>query len=101
MTTKLVIHSMFEQVAASHVRYQTIRTTACAMNYRELNEAANRLAFHLHNQHGVRRASVVGLYLTMGINYVVGLLGVAKAGGIFLPLEPGIPPLRQEKFVAK
>src|SRR6266851_3985324 len=101
MMTKSVIHSVFEHVASQQAKCSAIRTAAGEITYEALNAAANRVAFHLRVHHGVQRGTVVGLYLTMGINYVVGLLGVAKAGGVFLPLEPSIPPRRQQKFLAK
>jgi amino acid adenylation domain-containing protein len=101
MTTKSVIHSVFEAIAAERPSGPAIRSAAGEVSYGALNEAANRLAFRLRERHGVGRGTVVGLFLTAGINYVVSLLGVAKAGGVFLPLEPATPALRQRKFLAK
>src|SRR5215470_4303636 len=101
MITKSVIHSVFEQVAAQQAQCQAIRAADGEITYEALNEAANRLAFHLRSHHGVERGAVVGLYLPAGIDYVIGLLGVAKAGGVFLPLDPDTPPLRHQQFLAK
>ncbi len=101
MTTKSVIHSVFEEVAGRRAGSPAVSTAAGVITYGALNGAANRLAFNLTERHGVGRGAVVGLYLPAGINYVVGLLGVLKAGGVFRPLEPGTPALRQRMFLEK
>lgn len=99
MTSKLVIHSVFEQVAERRAGHPAVRGAAGEMTYGALNEAANRLAHALLERHDLKPGSVVGLHLPAGLNYVVGLLGVAKAGGVFLPQEPDTPPLRLQKFL--
>jgi len=98
---KSVIHSAFENVAALHATNPAVRTAEVEITYGALNEAANRLAFNLRVRHGVGSGTIVGLYLPMGINYVVAILGVAKAGGIFQPLDPETPRLRQQKFLTQ
>ncbi len=99
--TKSVIHSVFEQVAAQRATHPAIRATGGEISYRELNETANRLAWRLRTDYGVRCGTVVGLNLVMGIPYVIALLSVAKAGGIFLPLDPRLPPQRRRQWIAK
>ncbi|HEU4596569.1 MAG TPA: non-ribosomal peptide synthetase [Pyrinomonadaceae bacterium] len=101
MATKSVIHSVFEEVAEGRADSLAVSDAGGSVTYGELNRAANRVAFNLRERYGVGRGAVVGLYLPAGINYVVGLLGVAKAGGVFLPLEPGTPALRQRMFLEK
>jgi amino acid adenylation domain-containing protein len=98
---KSVIHSVFEQVAAQRATHPAIRTTGGEISYRELNETANRLAWQLRTDYGVQCGTVVGLNLGMGSNYVIALLSVAKAGGIFLPLDPRLPLQRRRKWIAK
>jgi len=61
-----------------------------SLTYRELNQAANRLARELINQ-GVSTESKVGLYLKRSVEVVVAILAVHKAGGAYVPLEPEMP----------
>jgi amino acid adenylation domain-containing protein len=61
--------------------------------YRELNRQADRLAQHLQGL-GVGPDVLVALYLERSPEMVVALLGVLKAGGAYLPLDPVYPPER-------
>ncbi|HLL70298.1 MAG TPA: amino acid adenylation domain-containing protein, partial [Pyrinomonadaceae bacterium] len=63
------------------------------LTYRELNERANRLAHHLRS-HGVAPETVVGICMERSLDMVTGLLGIMKAGGAYLPLEPEYPKER-------
>ncbi|MEV6694565.1 amino acid adenylation domain-containing protein [Micromonospora sp. NPDC051196] len=63
------------------------------LTYRDLDERANRLAHHLR-QLGVRRDVVVAIHLDRGLDHYVALLGVFRAGGAVLPLDPGYPDAR-------
>ncbi|HST62208.1 MAG TPA: amino acid adenylation domain-containing protein, partial [Longimicrobium sp.] len=60
------------------------------LTYGELNARANRLAHHLRAR-GVVPDARVGICVERGLDMVVGLLGVLKAGGAYLPLDPGYP----------
>ncbi|MFE0178383.1 amino acid adenylation domain-containing protein [Streptomyces sp. NPDC059002] len=67
-----------------------VRCGSEALSYGELDHRANQLAHHLTGI-GVRRETRVGLCLPRGTGMVVALLAVWKAGGAFVPLDPGHP----------
>ncbi|WP_203832994.1 AMP-binding protein, partial [Actinoplanes lobatus] len=48
---------------------------------------------------GVSRGDVVGLHLRPGVDAVVAVWAVWKAGGAFLPLDPDLPSMRLEAMV--
>jgi amino acid adenylation domain-containing protein len=61
-----------------------------SLSYRQLNARANQLAHYLQRQ-GVRPERLVGICIERGLDMVVGLLGILKAGGVYLPLDPSYP----------
>ncbi|MCX6047110.1 MAG: amino acid adenylation domain-containing protein [Chloroflexi bacterium] len=66
------------------------------LTYAELNARANQLAHHLQSLDGaeIRAETVVGICVERSLAMVVGLLGIFKAGGAYLPLDPTYPPDR-------
>lgn len=64
-----------------------------ATSYRELNRQANRLAHHLRGL-GVGPETPVGILLGRSPRLAWAILGVLKAGGVYLPLDPSYPPGR-------
>ncbi|MFC5289945.1 amino acid adenylation domain-containing protein [Actinokineospora guangxiensis] len=69
------------------------------VTYRELDERANQLA-HLLIERGVGPDTPVGVCMEHGVDVVTALLGVLKAGGCYLPLEPKHPDARLADIVA-
>jgi amino acid adenylation domain-containing protein len=63
------------------------------LTYRELDIKSNRLANHLRAM-GVGPEVLVGICLDRSADMVVALLAVLKAGGAYLPLDPGFPERR-------
>ena len=63
------------------------------LSYRELNNRANQLAWHLRKL-GVGPDVRVGLLVERSLEMVTALLGILKAGGAYVPIEPDYPPDR-------
>lgn len=64
-----------------------------ALSYAELDRASHRLASALINK-GVRPGDLVGLFLQDGIDKIIGLLGILKAGAAYVPIDPAYPEQR-------
>jgi amino acid adenylation domain-containing protein len=84
-----------EHSSASVHRPQSI----VQLTYCELNRRANQLAQHLRAL-GVGPEVRVGLCLDRSLELVIGLLGVLKSGGAFVPLDPLHPQERLNFILA-
>ncbi len=69
------------------------------LTYRQLNELANRLAHTLRDRYGVQAEEPVGVLLDRSEWTAVTLLGVLKAGGAYLPIDPAYPAARIDYIV--
>lgn len=67
-----------------------------SLTYQALNQAANRMAHHLLQEHHIEPDQPVGVLLPRSRQQIVALLGILKAGGVWLPIETALPPARQE-----
>lgn len=69
------------------------------LTYRELNRRANQLAHRLRGL-GVVPDTLVGLFLERSPDLIVGILGIHKAGGAYVALDPGYPAERLRLLLA-
>jgi amino acid adenylation domain-containing protein/non-ribosomal peptide synthase protein (TIGR01720 family) len=67
--------------------------TNSTLTYRELNRRANQLAHYLQSL-GVGSETLVGICVERSLEMIVGLLGILKAGGVYVPLDPTYPQER-------
>ncbi len=87
------IHELFEAQVERTPDALAVVFEDRSLTYAELNRRANQLAHHLRNM-GIGPEVIAGLCVERSLEMVVGLLGVLKAGGAFLPLDPDYPPER-------
>jgi L-aminoadipate-semialdehyde dehydrogenase len=98
------IHDIFSANAARIPNEVCVVETASetsperVFTYRQINEASNLLAHHLvHN--GIVRGDVVMVYAYRGVDLVVAVMGVLKAGATFSVIDPAYPPERQKIYL--
>ena len=87
------IHHLFEDQAARTPDRPALRCGEDEFSYAALNVAANRIA-HLLRQRGVKANVPVGLCVERSAEMIIGLLGILKAGGCYVPLVPDNPKAR-------
>lgn len=63
------------------------------LTYAELNRRANQLAHYLRKR-GIVADTLVAMCMERSPDMIVGILGVLKAGGAYLPLDLSYPPER-------
>lgn len=92
------IHTRFAAIAATTPDNVAVSWAGGTLSYRELDGRANGLAARLAER-GVRSETPVAIRLFRGPEYIVAILAVLKAGGICVPMEPGLPPERAESIL--
>lgn len=92
------IQELFEQQVERRPEATAVVFGEQQLTYGELNWRANQLAHYLVGR-GVGPDVVVAVALPRSLEMVVGLLGVLKAGGAYLPLDPGYPKERLRLMV--
>ena len=87
------LHRWFERQVQRDPRATAVSCEGDSLSYHELNVRANRLAHHLQSL-GVGPEVLVGILVERSLEMIVALLGVLKAGGAYLPLDPASPAER-------
>ncbi|MEO6792572.1 MAG: amino acid adenylation domain-containing protein, partial [Mycobacterium sp.] len=96
------LHQMVEAAATRTPDAVAVSYDGRELSYAELDRRANGLAHRLR-QHGVGTGAdtaVVPVLLERSEDLVIALLGVLKAGGVFLPLDPAQPTGRIAAMLA-
>ena len=99
VSTSVSIPEMFAAQVARTPGAVALTFQGLSMTYRELDEAANRLA-HLLIAQGVGAGACVGLLVERSAQAIVAMLGVLKTGAAYVPLDPGLPAARIEFMIA-
>lgn len=86
----LTVHKLFEECAKKNPDAVALVFKDRQMTYGELNEKSDRLARMLVNK-GVGKDVIVGLMVERSFDMITGILGVLKAGGAYLPVDPEFP----------
>ncbi|MCY1031324.1 amino acid adenylation domain-containing protein [Corallococcus sp. BB11-1] len=86
----LLVHEVIEKKAAARPDKVAVEFDGQHLTYGDLNGQANRLAHHLREL-GVGPGVLVGSFLERSPEVLVTLMAILKAGGAFVPLDPGLP----------
>ncbi|WP_310422579.1 amino acid adenylation domain-containing protein [Chamaesiphon sp. VAR_48_metabat_135_sub] len=89
------LHQLFEEQVARNPEQIAVVFEDQTLTYRELNSRANQLARHLQSL-GVESNVLVGICVERSLETIIGILGIFKAGGAYLPLDPSNPADRLE-----
>ncbi|HEX7186103.1 MAG TPA: amino acid adenylation domain-containing protein [Thermoanaerobaculia bacterium] len=82
--------SLFETQADRTPEALAVVSGSVALSYRELDRWTNRIADRLRRL-GVGPEERVGVFLERSPEAIAALLGILKAGGVYVPLDPALP----------
>lgn len=84
------VHEVFEEAVRRNPQAIAATYGERTLTYDQLNRRANRLARHLRTR-GIGPDDLVGIFMDRSLDLVVAMLGILKAGGAFVPLDPSYP----------
>ncbi len=87
------IPEVFYQSAALFSERIALSFEGGMMTYRQLNEQSNQIA-HMLIANGLQKGDYVAIVMERSKETVVSLLGVLKAGGVYVPIDPSYPKER-------
>jgi non-ribosomal peptide synthetase component F len=87
------VHELFEEQVEAHPDGVAAVCGEASLTYGQLNGRANRLARALVAR-GLDREGVVAVVSERKLDWLVAVLAVFKAGGVYLPVEPHFPAER-------
>ncbi len=90
-----LIHELFEEQVERTPHAVAVASGEQFLTYRQLNLRANQLAHYLRGL-GAQPDRFVGLCVERGVDMVIGILGILKAGAAYVPLDPNYPAQRVE-----
>jgi amino acid adenylation domain-containing protein len=84
------ISARFERQVEKYPAHPAVKTKTKTLSYSELNQASNKIARFICATGG-ESAETVGLMLNTGIDMIIAILSVLKAGKTWVALDPGHP----------
>jgi non-ribosomal peptide synthetase component F/acyl carrier protein len=90
---------LFEEQVKRRGEREAIADGQQRVSYRELDEQSERVGDYLEQRAGVGRGELVGMLGERGVNFVVGMVGILKMGGVYVPLDPRHPVQRWRQVV--
>ena len=91
---KMVLHYPY----ATAITLLNGEQPAAQVSYAELDRKSNKLAHQLL-QLGLNNEDRVGLMAERGLELLIGLLAILKAGGVYVPLDPVYPSTRLQHML--
>ncbi|KAI9330506.1 hypothetical protein BDR26DRAFT_999284 [Obelidium mucronatum] len=95
-----LLHHIFENAACLHPERIAVEYQSQTLTYRDLNAAANRLANYLAENFGELHDQIVCLFFDRGVERIVAMLAVLKAGGCFCPIDIEAPVDRVSSMIS-
>lgn len=88
------IQQLFEEQVKRRPDQTAVYFQSARLTYEELNRKANQIAHRLIER-GVAANDVVGIMVERSLEMMIGILGILKSGGAYLPVSPKYPSERK------
>ena len=86
--------TLFERAASRNSMDIAVQKGSCHLTYQELDTHAGRVAATLRSH--IQDGEVVCLHADRSVNWIVGIMGILKAGGVYCALDKALPQEARE-----
>lgn len=93
------IFQMFENAAHNFPHNIAISSDKGQFTYKELNERANQLANGLIEK-GLKKGDFVTIFMERSLETIISIMGILKAGGVYVPVDPEHPEDRNAYIIS-
>ena len=94
------VHEMIEQIATSYPNHQAIEGFGESITYKQLEQRANSLAYHLFKlEMNIGPGMIIPIWMETSPTAVVALLAILKLGASYVPLDSRLPITRAQYIV--
>ncbi|RMZ60281.1 hypothetical protein D1632_05645 [Chryseobacterium nematophagum] len=97
--TSATIHELFERQVEKTPDHIALVYEDVKLSYRDLNERSNQLAHYLLENYQIKPDELIPLCLERSEQMLIGILGVLKSGGAYVPMDPNYPMDRIEHIL--
>jgi amino acid adenylation domain-containing protein/non-ribosomal peptide synthase protein (TIGR01720 family) len=91
--------NLFENQVQMNLDQVALVCGAKTYSYKEVDELANQLGEYLAKKYFIKPNDIVGLMLERSEWIPISILGIMKAGGSFLPIDPDYPKDRKDYMI--
>src|ERR1700722_8405261 len=89
-TDPRLLHEFFERQAKLRPEHPAVECGGETMSYSQLNRHVDEIAILLRSR-GMGPGSLMALYMSKSRRLFAALLGVLKAGAVYVPIDPKFP----------
>ncbi|NSL90997.1 amino acid adenylation domain-containing protein [Chitinophaga sp. Mgbs1] len=91
--------SRIEQQTAAAPDKTALQYGDIAVSYHTLEDKAVRLAHYLVTECGIKKGEPVGILLDRSEHMIIAILGILKAGAVYVPIDTAYPKPKQEQII--
>ncbi|NOQ28132.1 MAG: amino acid adenylation domain-containing protein, partial [Bacteroidales bacterium] len=95
---KKSIAQVFKEQVKEFTKKIALEDKDKSYTYQELDEESNKIANYLI-KHGVTEDQLVGLMAGRSSDMIIGILGILKTGGGYVPIDPAYPKERVNQLI--
>jgi amino acid adenylation domain-containing protein/non-ribosomal peptide synthase protein (TIGR01720 family) len=93
--SSITLREIFAETVRKYAKRIALTFDGESFTYEELDQRSNRIARYLHSS-GIGAEKRVVICCDRSFEMIIAMLGVVKAGGVYVPLDPGYPRDRIE-----